>query len=85
MGNCLIDMGDVTRVKTAGGKIDSIGKGLTDFNGFDTGIFQCAPAIFGALERCAEESGDTNLSGAMSRADRLQACESTGSRSQSGP
>ena len=65
MGNCLIDMGDVTRVKTAGGKIKNIGKGLTDFNGFDTGIFLCTPAIFDALERCAEESGDTSLSGAV--------------------
>ena len=65
IGNCLIDMGDVTRVKTEGGKINNIGKGLTDFNGFDTGIFRCTPAIFDALERCAEESGDTSLSGAV--------------------
>ena len=63
IGNCLIDMGDV--VKTEGGKINNIGKGLTDFNGFDTGIFRCTPAIFDALERCAEESGDTSLSGAV--------------------
>ena len=48
-----------------GGKINNIGKGLTDFNGFDTGIFRCPPAIFGALERCAAESGDTSLSGAV--------------------
>ena len=27
--------------------------------------FRCIPAIFGALERCAEESGDTRLSGAV--------------------
>ena len=63
--NSLVDMGDVTRVKTERGKINNIGKGLTDFNGFDTGIFRCTPAIFGALERCAEESGDTSLSGAV--------------------
>ena len=62
--NSLIDMGDVTRVKTEGGKINNIGKSLTDFNGFDTGIFLCTPAIFGALE-CAEESGDTSLCGAV--------------------
>ncbi len=63
--NSLVDMGDVTRVKTEGGKINNIGKGLTDFNGFDTGIFVSTPAIFGTLERCAEESGDTSLSGAV--------------------
>ena len=27
--------------------------------------FRSTPAIFGALERCAEESGDTSLSGAV--------------------
>ncbi|MCZ6626300.1 MAG: HAD hydrolase-like protein, partial [Deltaproteobacteria bacterium] len=65
IANGLIDMEDVTRVKTEGGKINNIGKRLTDFNGFDTGIFLCTPAIFDALERCAEESGDTSLSGAV--------------------
>ena len=63
--NSLVDMGDVTRVKTEGGKINNIGKDLTDFNGFDTGIFVSTPAVFDALERCAEESGDTSLSGAV--------------------
>ena len=63
--NSLVDMEDVTRVKTEGGKINNIGKGLTDFNGFDTGIFVSTPAVFDALERCAEESGDTSLSGAV--------------------
>ena len=47
--NSLIDMKDVTRVKTNGGKIIDIGKDLTDFNGFDTGIFWCDPIIFSAL------------------------------------
>ena len=63
--NPLIDLDDVTRVKTVGSRIENIGKSLTDYNGFDTGIFLSTPAIFGALERCAEESGDTSLSGAL--------------------
>ena len=63
--NPLIDLDDVTRVKTVGSQIENIGKSLTDFNGFDTGIFLASPAIFGALERCVEESGDTSLSGAV--------------------
>ena len=67
----LIDMEDVTRVKMEGGKIQNIGKGLSDFNGLDTGIFLCSPAVFGALERCMEEYGDTTLSGAV----RLLAAE----------
>ena len=63
--NSIIDMKDVTRVKTNGRKILDIGKGLTDFNAFDTGIFLCAPAIFSALERSAKKDGDTTLSEAV--------------------
>ena len=63
--NPLIDLEDVTCVKTEGGKIRDIGKNMKEYNGFDTGLFVCTPAIFDALERCAEETGDTSLSGAM--------------------
>ena len=63
--NSHVDMDDVTRVKTEDGKIRNIGKGLTDFNGFDTGIFFCTSDIFGALERSKEEQGDATLSGAV--------------------
>ena len=76
--NSLITMEDVTRVKTEGGKIRNIGQGLTDFNGFDTGIFLCSPAIFGALEHCAQEYADTTLSGAiriLAAADRAKAID----------
>ncbi len=73
--NPLIDMEDVTRVKlddalpdngekSRSNKIMGIGKGLADFNGFDTGIFLCSPAIFKALEQSEEKDGDTTLSGA---------------------
>jgi CDP-L-myo-inositol myo-inositolphosphotransferase len=61
----LIDMEDVTRVRTEDGKIRNIGKGLTDFNGFDTGIFFCTPSIFEALEHSTEKYGETTLSGAV--------------------
>ncbi|MCF6256118.1 MAG: NTP transferase domain-containing protein [Gammaproteobacteria bacterium] len=76
-GNPLIDMEDVTRVKleddalpdssekSRSKKIIGIGKGLADFNGFDTGIFLCSPAIFKALEQSEEKDGDTSLSGAI--------------------
>lgn len=60
-----VDMEDVTRVKTKNGKIFDIGKGLTDFNAFDTGIFLCTPAIFNALERSIKQNGDATLSGAV--------------------
>ncbi|MEE8431699.1 MAG: NTP transferase domain-containing protein [Candidatus Desulfatibia sp.] len=63
--NSSVDMKDVTRVKTKEGKILDIGKGLTDFNALDTGIFLCTPAIFNALERSAKQDGDTTLSRAV--------------------
>ena len=63
--NSLIDMEDVTRVKTENGKIRNIGKGLTDFNGLDTGLFLCSPTIFEALEQSTEKQGETTLSGAV--------------------
>ena len=63
--NPLIDMADVTRVKTDGSRITQIGKGLSDFNGFDTGIFVCTPAIFGALTTCIEQNGNATLSAAV--------------------
>ncbi len=75
--NPLINMEDVTRVKVDDdGRMDSkkirdIGKGLADFNGFDTGIFLCSPAIFEALEQSKEKGGDTSLSGAV----RIMAAE----------
>lgn len=63
--NELVDMDDVTRVKHEHGKLVAIGKGVADFNGFDTGLFLCTPALFGALERSAADQGDTSLSGGV--------------------
>jgi len=63
--NSSVNMEDVTRVKTRDGKILDIGKGLTDFDGFDTGIFLCTTGIFNALERNAKKDGDTTLSRAI--------------------
>ncbi len=63
--NPLVDIDDVTRVSVKNGKICDIGKGVTDFNGFDTGIFLCSSAIFKALDQSREKDGDTTLSGAI--------------------
>jgi CDP-L-myo-inositol myo-inositolphosphotransferase len=63
--NPLIDMEDVTRVQIENGKVRDIGKGLAGFNGFDTGIFLCTPALFDALERSMAERGDTSLTGSV--------------------
>jgi len=62
--NPIIDLEDVTRVRYDNGKIQNIGKELSSYNAFDTGIFYCSPAIFDALEKSSEK-GDTSLSGAV--------------------
>jgi len=59
--NHRIDIEDVTKVKVKHGRVHSIGKGLKEFNGFDTGIFLCTPAIFDALARCKKKNGDASL------------------------
>ncbi len=64
--NPLVDMEDVTRVAVdRENRIRDIGKGLARFDGFDTGLFLCTPAIFDALERSCREHDDTTLSGAI--------------------
>ncbi len=62
--NPIIDFEDVTRVRYDNGKIQNIGKELSSYNAFDTGIFYCTPAIFDALEKSSGK-GDTSLSGAV--------------------
>lgn len=63
--NLLINMDDVTRVRSENGKVRDIGKGLAAFNGFDTGIFLCTPVLFEVLERSAEKHGDSSLTGGV--------------------
>lgn len=60
----LNDPDDVTRVLCRDGRIERIGKSLTEFNAFDTGIFRCTPAMFDALESSQAE-GEDSISGAM--------------------
>ena len=63
--NSLIDMDDVTRVKSENGKVHDIGKGLGAFNGFDTGMFLCTPELFDALEQNGAKRGDSSLTGGV--------------------
>ena len=59
------DMDDATRVTVENGKVVDICKRLMPFNGFDTGIFLCTPALFEGLERSIVENGDSTLSGGV--------------------
>lgn len=65
LGNPLVDLNDVTRVMEFGGVIRQIGKGLPEYNAFDTGIFLCSPSLFGALEESVAEHGEASLSGGI--------------------
>ena len=51
-----IDLDDVTRVQTSGERIVALGKGLTPYDCFDTGVFAIAPAIFAALRSLEDPS-----------------------------
>lgn len=63
--NPMVDIDDVTRVYQQDGVIREIGKGLTRYNAFDTGIFLCTPALFEALEVSMDRDGEASLSGGM--------------------
>jgi len=45
----LVDLDDVTAVRTEGEAIVAIGKHLPDYDCFDTGVFAIGPALFAAL------------------------------------
>lgn len=75
-----IDLEDVTRVQLRGENVVAIDKGLTHFDGFDTGAFWCSPAV---AEQAAQqaEAGRTRLSDtmqALADAGRLAACRIDG-------
>jgi len=63
--NSLVDIEDVTKVLVENGKVADIGKGLTGYNTYDTGIFLCSPAIFSAIEISIARNDDSTLSGAI--------------------
>ena len=55
---------EATKVRRIGSRIVAIGKDLRDYDALDTGVFVCAPALFGALT-AAQDAGDTTLSGGI--------------------
>jgi choline kinase len=56
---------EATKVRRRGPRIVAIGKALTAYDSLDTGLFVCAPSLFGALAS-ARAHGDTTLSGGIS-------------------
>ncbi len=64
--NDYIDMEDATRVMVRDGMVVSIGKGLSEYNAVDCGIFSCSVSLFDALQESIMH-GDETLSGGMQR------------------
>ena len=60
----LNDPDDATRVKSAQGRIERIGKLIAEFDCYDTGVFLCTSVMFDAL-RESQAGGDDSISGAM--------------------
>ncbi len=52
----IIDINDVTKVKFENKKIIDIGKELTEFDGYDTGVFYCSSKIFDAIQEAVKEN-----------------------------
>ncbi|MFQ5752515.1 MAG: NTP transferase domain-containing protein, partial [bacterium] len=59
-----LDLEDATKVVVTDGRIIDIGKELIHYNGIDTGIFLCTPAIFDALGESIA-NGNESLSGGI--------------------
>lgn len=71
----VFDLDDATKVRRKGDRIVDIGKELTTYDAFDTGMFLCSPSIFDVLES-AKTEGNCSLSDGMrmlGRAGRLRA------------
>jgi 1L-myo-inositol 1-phosphate cytidylyltransferase len=68
LDNPLVDMDDVTRVETdRGGAIVRIGKHLTPFDAFDTGVFVAPLALADAIAADVAAGGQGSLSAGVQR------------------
>jgi len=71
----VFDLDDATKVRREGDRIVEIGKQITHYDAFDTGMFLCSPQLFGILES-AKKNGNCSLSDGMrklGRAGKLRA------------
>ena len=57
----VFDSDDATKVSCSDGRLTAIGKDLDEWDGIDTGVFLCSPALFRALES-AQDAGQHSLS-----------------------
>lgn len=50
-----VDIPEATKVAFSDGRVQRIGKDLTEFNGVDAGAFICPAKVFPVIERCVNE------------------------------
>jgi len=62
--NPFVDDGDATKVLARGDRIENIGKSISPYNAYDTGIFLCSPILFEKVDRALPGS-DQTLSGGV--------------------
>ncbi|MGO9520086.1 MAG: NTP transferase domain-containing protein [Candidatus Korobacteraceae bacterium] len=60
----VFDLDDATKVMREGDHIVEIGKQISHYDAFDTGMFLCSPQLFGILES-AKKNGNCSLSDGM--------------------
>ena len=53
----VFDLEDLTRVRTAAGRITAIEKNLEPWDAGDTGVMLCTPGLFDGLKRAAQNGG----------------------------
>jgi len=63
--NRLVDINDVTKVLIEDNKITAIGKNISNYNTYDTGIFLCSPILFHAIEDSFLSTSNSTLSGGI--------------------
>lgn len=59
------DRDDANKIRTDGGELEAIGKGLEAFNWVDTGLFWCGEGFAEALDAERESRGDCSTSDAV--------------------
>jgi len=75
--NRVFDLDDATKVRRQGSFILDIGKGISNYDALDTGMFLCSPTLFNRLESAIVD-GDCSLSDGMrqlARERRLRALD----------
>lgn len=58
----IFDLDDATKVKSENDQILKIGKGLTEYNCIDTGVFVCTQSLITEIKKVYKKQGDASLS-----------------------